>query len=977
MNVIEISAAGKCAPTLALGKRGENLATEIHFDFSAWSEEFGSTGFVELNVKRKGDESAYPVTVTIDGTVAIWTVTATDTDVAGLGEAEFLYRVGETVVKSVVFGTAVEQDIGQPSETPPDPYETWLDTLTDLAADTRESAQRAETAEEAAEAAQRGAEAAQAATEEALAPVVADVNDLKETVDVTIGITLHNLPEGYTEKYAIETPGETWIDTGINWNKTTTTGYPRIVIDVLATGGCAFGSRRTTTRRVEGAPGTDWYYGVSRVTGGETLALLGKRCVCDLSDTRLIIDGEQIGNSYTVGSSVGSGDTIVLFGSRAHEGQAGITDAYAESGTRLYSVKIYKQSSGVEKLVFDGVPCVRETDSAAGFYDIVGDTFHDAVTGEPTAVEFPNIVDVENRTLSLESEVDDKQDALIDVNLSVMDVYGTSSNPYGFVKGYWSPSTGGAQSSSLNSMRTINASPFIASDGDRSLTVTVSTGYKVQINEYTADGTFAASYGRFDTGTVTASCSLTAGNRYNITIGGFDGDSPDYINNDFLSTVIFTVRRTLIAWELEQDSRIAALEATATRGLVDLSDIEDFAEGGVYTQSFTLKLPFDGNNENQIFSCCAKYNQDDGVTSWPTIYFNTSGRDNLNRTCPYILGGNGEYKMQEWRVVRWPGDKTQYSAIVTIPDGVTVTIADFRSRYDDSVNRIDTGIVMYGHQRMPMTPDDTVQSAMLAAKAGHSHFVEIPKRCSDGVWIFYHDDTLKYNDTHIRQADGSLLPSTYNGTLWSNISYADEASKWDWGISTNARFAGTGPMRMETYFEICAKSGMKPALSVHPLPSASELGEIKEMAQRYGVLENLTLKGTPYAITQMWAVFGNSIFAYVIDVPSGYQTAATITSAINTMNGLTGCTVSRVIELFESTAYSAYFNADVSKRHTPFEAIAAAGYKCSIAAQLGAYSPTTSGTNVIIPASDMEWWCNNHGVTQFTTEHNYSVGLNW
>ena len=92
---------------------------------------------------------------------------------------------------------------------------------------------------------------------------------------------------------------------------------------------------------------------------------------------------------------------------------------------------------------------------------------------------------------------------------------------------------------------------------------------------------------------------------------------------------------------------------------------------------------------------------------------------------------------------------------------------------------------------------------------------------------------------------------------------------------------------------------------------------------------------------------------------------------------MTGCTAKRVIELFESTAYLAYFNSDTSKRHEPFEAIAAAGYTCSIAAQLGEYSPTTSGSSVIIPASDMEWWCNNHGVTEFTTEYNYSVGLNW
>ena len=164
MTTIRISAAGSCAPTLALGRRGENLATEIRFDFSAWAEEFGE-GRVELYARRCGDENAYPVIVTVEGQEAVWTLTATDTHVVGYGTAEFVWVAGETVVKSVVFGTFVEPDIGQPTDTPPEPYESWLDTLTELAADTEAAAQRAETAEAASESAQTAAETAQGKAE--------------------------------------------------------------------------------------------------------------------------------------------------------------------------------------------------------------------------------------------------------------------------------------------------------------------------------------------------------------------------------------------------------------------------------------------------------------------------------------------------------------------------------------------------------------------------------------------------------------------------------------------------------------------------------------------------------------------------------------------------------------------------------------------------------------------------------------------
>lgn len=187
MNVIEISAAGKCAPTLALGKRGENLATEVRFDFSAWAEEFGE-GRVELYARRCGDENAYPVTVTVDGTTAVWTLTATDTHVVGYGTAEFVWVAGETVVKSVVFGTFVEPDIGAPTDTPPEPYESWLDTLTELAADTEDAAQRAaQSAEDAAQSAETAASAATEAAEKAAHEAVSEISE-NASVD-TSGLT--------------------------------------------------------------------------------------------------------------------------------------------------------------------------------------------------------------------------------------------------------------------------------------------------------------------------------------------------------------------------------------------------------------------------------------------------------------------------------------------------------------------------------------------------------------------------------------------------------------------------------------------------------------------------------------------------------------------------------------------------------------------------------------------------------------------
>lgn len=139
--------------TLLIGRRGENEVTTVLFDFTEWASEFGS-GVVDLYVKRFVDESAYPVVLTIDGTVASWLVTETDTNVAGYGKAEYVYRVDGKIAKSAVFPFFVAEDIGQPASEPPDPYESWLEQLTALGAETEAHAQAAEqSAEDAAQSA--------------------------------------------------------------------------------------------------------------------------------------------------------------------------------------------------------------------------------------------------------------------------------------------------------------------------------------------------------------------------------------------------------------------------------------------------------------------------------------------------------------------------------------------------------------------------------------------------------------------------------------------------------------------------------------------------------------------------------------------------------------------------------------------------------------------------------------------------------
>lgn len=156
------------ASAFTIGRRGENEVTSIIFDYSAWLAEFGP-GTVTLLVKRNTDADPYPVVLSHgEDNTAIWLVTSTDTAYIGNGQAEFSYLVDSQIKKSIVYRITVLPDIiGTPSPEPPDPYETWIDTLLNLAGETQQNAEAAAGSATAAETAQGKAEDAQEAAETA------------------------------------------------------------------------------------------------------------------------------------------------------------------------------------------------------------------------------------------------------------------------------------------------------------------------------------------------------------------------------------------------------------------------------------------------------------------------------------------------------------------------------------------------------------------------------------------------------------------------------------------------------------------------------------------------------------------------------------------------------------------------------------------------------------------------------------------
>ena len=128
---------------IIIGRRGTYNTEEIVFDLAPLISQFGD-GTAVLLVKRSADASAYPAVTERSGSNLVWTISDTDTYYKGHGKCELYWYVDGGLAKTAIWSLTVLRDLGETTEAPPDPYETWVDTLVYLGAETLENAQAAE-----------------------------------------------------------------------------------------------------------------------------------------------------------------------------------------------------------------------------------------------------------------------------------------------------------------------------------------------------------------------------------------------------------------------------------------------------------------------------------------------------------------------------------------------------------------------------------------------------------------------------------------------------------------------------------------------------------------------------------------------------------------------------------------------------------------------------------------------------------------
>lgn len=126
-----------------LGTNGENLATQIQFDYvQCFREKYGN-GVFQLSHQRKGDTAPYAVDVETNETSVLWNVRAEDVAKVGVGECQLSYFVNNVIAKTIIFSTKVERSLGQNGESP-DPWESYHDDIMRAGAEAKASAQEIE-----------------------------------------------------------------------------------------------------------------------------------------------------------------------------------------------------------------------------------------------------------------------------------------------------------------------------------------------------------------------------------------------------------------------------------------------------------------------------------------------------------------------------------------------------------------------------------------------------------------------------------------------------------------------------------------------------------------------------------------------------------------------------------------------------------------------------------------------------------------
>lgn len=127
MKTITINSIYEGKKLLPLGRQGENEALQIVFDVSQLIADYGE-GTAVLVVQRSQDVAPYTIVTTQSDKTVTWTISSTDTLYQGVGKANLMWNVNNTIAKTIDFDTYVFPSISGVVAVP-DVLESWYNEM--------------------------------------------------------------------------------------------------------------------------------------------------------------------------------------------------------------------------------------------------------------------------------------------------------------------------------------------------------------------------------------------------------------------------------------------------------------------------------------------------------------------------------------------------------------------------------------------------------------------------------------------------------------------------------------------------------------------------------------------------------------------------------------------------------------------------------------------------------------------------------
>lgn len=298
------------------------------------------------------------------------------------------------------------------------------------------------------------------------------------------------------------------------------------------------------------------------------------------------------------------------------------------------------------------------------------------------------------------------------------------------------------------------------------------------------------------------------------------------------------------------------VEKIQTLGVLTYQDIEKYkSEDGTFKTSFDISLR--GKTPNPyILTIEAMYSG-----TRPYIHYDYG---TWIMQWNHYIKGNGSYERTEIRIPPC----TNVDAItlhLTIPSATQLYIKGFSIRQDVSKISWNGGFRFDSHLGyQTMAPENTIPAYEYAAMMGYPACIVNPISSSDGILMCYHENDA-FLTTDGGQTRISLSASQFRSKTYQELMAYDVAKS----ATTKDTMPNLKIPKLEDFFKICARTGMRPMFSTHPAPSDNDWQKIKDMLVKYGLIKQITIKAFDLPVLQKAYSYLGEIDAYIWDVNGG------------------------------------------------------------------------------------------------------------